>query len=91
MNWMRTLGILVTILATACAPAAAPVTPTSAPAGNDVAQWEKETLQAAQKEGKVVVYGFWNPTLEQMIVGGLIADVIAVIGSIDVVMGDVDR
>jgi NADH-quinone oxidoreductase subunit D len=29
--------------------------------------------------------------LPQMIVGGLIADVIAVIGSIDVVMGDVDR
>jgi NADH-quinone oxidoreductase subunit D len=29
--------------------------------------------------------------LERMIVGGLIADVIAVIGSIDVVMGDVDR
>ena len=29
--------------------------------------------------------------LEKMIVGGLIADVIAVIGSVDVVMGDVDR
>jgi NADH-quinone oxidoreductase subunit D len=29
--------------------------------------------------------------LERMIVGGLSADVIAVIGSIDVVMGDVDR
>jgi NADH-quinone oxidoreductase subunit D len=29
--------------------------------------------------------------LEPMIVGGLIADVIAVIGSLDVVMGDVDR
>ena len=29
--------------------------------------------------------------LETMVVGGLIADVIAVIGSIDVVMGDVDR
>ena len=29
--------------------------------------------------------------LEHMIVGGLIADVVAIIGSIDVVMGDVDR
>ncbi len=29
--------------------------------------------------------------LEQLVVGGLIADVIAVIGSLDVVMGDVDR
>jgi len=29
--------------------------------------------------------------LSKMIVGGMIADVIAVIGSIDVVMGDVDR
>jgi NADH-quinone oxidoreductase subunit D len=29
--------------------------------------------------------------LETMVVGGLIADVVAVIGSIDVVMGDVDR
>jgi NADH-quinone oxidoreductase subunit D len=29
--------------------------------------------------------------LERLIVGGLIADVIAVIGSVDIVMGDVDR
>jgi NADH-quinone oxidoreductase subunit D len=29
--------------------------------------------------------------LERMVVGGLIADVIAVIGSLDVIMGDVDR
>jgi ABC-type Fe3+ transport system substrate-binding protein len=72
MNWLRALGILLTILATACAPsapAAAP-TPTAAPAAasSDAAQWEKETFLAAQKEGKVVVYGFWNPTLEQMVV-----------------------
>ena len=32
-----------------------------------------------------------SEALERMIVGGLIADVVAVIGSIDVVMGDVDR
>jgi NADH-quinone oxidoreductase subunit D len=29
--------------------------------------------------------------LPQLVIGGMIADVIAVIGSIDVVMGDVDR
>jgi NADH-quinone oxidoreductase subunit D len=29
--------------------------------------------------------------LPKLIIGGLIADVIAVIGSVDVVMGDVDR
>jgi NADH-quinone oxidoreductase subunit D len=29
--------------------------------------------------------------LEKMVLGGLIADVVAVIGSLDVVMGDVDR
>ena len=29
--------------------------------------------------------------LDQMVVGGLVADLIAVIGSTDVVMGDVDR
>jgi NADH-quinone oxidoreductase subunit D len=29
--------------------------------------------------------------LEKMVVGGLVADLIAVIGSTDVVMGDVDR
>jgi iron(III) transport system substrate-binding protein len=27
-------------------------------------QWVKTTHEAAQKEGKVVVYGFWNPDLE---------------------------
>jgi NADH:ubiquinone oxidoreductase subunit D len=33
----------------------------------------------------------WRARRSKMIVGGLIADVIAVIGSIDVVMGAVDR
>ena len=27
-------------------------------------QWVKTTHEAAKKEGKVVVYGFWNPDLE---------------------------
>ena len=52
-------------LVAACGPAAPP-SPTSAPA-SPLSQWEQETLAAAQKEGKVVVYGFWNPTLEQMV------------------------
>ena len=46
--------------------------------GDSPAKRQRESLLACQ-------------ALEQMIVGGLIADVIAVIGSIDVVMGDVDR
>jgi cytochrome c5 len=55
------------VLTTACGQAA-PAAPTAAPA-SALSQWEQETLAAAQKEGKVVVYGFWNPTLEQMVTG----------------------
>lgn len=54
-----------TAVVMACGPAAPAAAPTSA--GPTLSQWETETLQAALKEGKVVVYGFWNPQLEQMI------------------------
>jgi hypothetical protein len=54
-----------TALVMACGPAAPAAAPTAA--GPALSQWETETFQAALKEGKVVVYGFWNPQLEQMI------------------------
>lgn len=55
-------------LMAACSPPA-PSTTTANPtaAGSQLSDWEQQTLQAAQKEGKVTVYGFWNPTLEQMV------------------------
>jgi iron(III) transport system substrate-binding protein len=49
----------------ACAPAAPSAAPTAS--GPALSQWENETYQAALKEGKVTIYGFWNPTLEQMV------------------------
>ncbi|HEV7665936.1 MAG TPA: ABC transporter substrate-binding protein [Chloroflexota bacterium] len=30
------------------------------------AAWEKQTYEAAKNEGKLVVYGFWNPDLEKV-------------------------
>ncbi len=41
----------------------------SAAAAGQVAlsQWEKDTLAAALKEGKVTVYGFWDPVLEKAV------------------------
>ena len=54
-------------LVAACSPAAPSTASNPAAAGNQLSDWEQQTLQAAQKEGKVTVYGFWNPTLEQMV------------------------
>ena len=31
----------------------------------DEATWEKQTYEAAKQEGKITVYGFWNPDLEK--------------------------
>jgi len=32
----------------------------------DEAAWEKQTYEAAKKEGKLTIYGFWNPDLERV-------------------------
>jgi iron(III) transport system substrate-binding protein len=66
-RWAAALTVLLVVIAAACAPAA-PSAPTVA-SGSDLSAWEKETLQAALTEGKVVVYGFWNPSLEQVATG----------------------
>src|ERR1051326_6028923 len=60
------IGALGAFTATlvACAPAAPVASPTAA--GSTLSQWEDSTYQAALKEGKVVVYGFWDPQLEQL-------------------------
>jgi len=54
-------------------PTAAPGAATSAPAAAqapvsaaDEKAWEQQTYEAAKKEGKITVYGFWNPDLEKV-------------------------
>src|SRR6202008_4289057 len=32
----------------------------------DEQAWEKQTYEAAKKEGKITVYGFWNPDTEKV-------------------------
>jgi iron(III) transport system substrate-binding protein len=59
------IGALTAFAVAACAPAAPSAQPTAAT--NGLSEWENTTYQAALKEGKVVVYGFWNPQLEQMV------------------------
>ncbi len=68
-SWGLTILACLSLIV-ACAPAApASNAPAAAPTSPSVqlSDWEQQTLQAAQKEGKVTVYGFWNPTLEQMV------------------------
>jgi iron(III) transport system substrate-binding protein len=63
------VGLCLVVVSCAPAPVATPAQPTAATkaaAQSDAAQWEKETYEAAKKEGKVVVYGFWNPDSEKM-------------------------
>ncbi|GEM_PF-3823101 len=64
----RMLLVLVgALLLAACGGTAPASQPGSASAGGaDLSSWEKDTYQAALKEGKVVVYGFWNPVLEKI-------------------------
>jgi iron(III) transport system substrate-binding protein len=61
--WGATVAALTALLA-ACAPTTPAPSPTSGPPRSE---WEQQTFQAALSEGKVVVYGFWNPQLEQMV------------------------
>src|SRR5579884_1557613 len=65
MRILPTLVVLVALLV-ACSAPAPPPAPTASGAST-LSQWEQDTLKAAQQEGKVVVYGFWNPQLEQMV------------------------
>jgi iron(III) transport system substrate-binding protein len=57
--------------AATAAPALAAAAGTAAPAAAavvsavDEAAWEQTTYEAAKKEGKLTVYGFWNPDLEK--------------------------
>lgn len=46
--------------------APAPAKDASAGWATEHAAWVKTTHEAAQKEGKVVVYGFWNPDIENV-------------------------
>src|SRR5438876_5563634 len=66
----RTLLVLVGVmLLAACggtAPAASPGAGSPTASGQNLSDWEKETYQAALKEGKVAVYGFWNPVTEKL-------------------------
>src|SRR5215207_1573345 len=53
------------------APAAKEAAKPAAPGGGSAwtqehEQWVKTTHEAARREGKVVVYGFWNPDIEQV-------------------------
>jgi iron(III) transport system substrate-binding protein len=63
MNRCFLLGVLAA-LTIACAPPSPGASPPAA--GPALSQWESDTYQAALKDGKVVVYGFWNPQLEQL-------------------------
>lgn len=55
------------------APAAAPTVAAKPAAGAqtpvseaDEKAWEQQTYEAAKQEGKITVYGFWNPDLEKV-------------------------
>jgi iron(III) transport system substrate-binding protein len=54
----------------AAAPTLASVAATAGASGQtstaDEQAWEKQTYEAAKKEGKITVYGFWNPDLEKV-------------------------
>lgn len=71
-SWLIVAGLGVALSAcagaapTGSAPArSTPASTAGQPFAQELEQWEKETYQAALKEGRVVVYGFWGPTLEQ--------------------------
>jgi iron(III) transport system substrate-binding protein len=55
-----------TAAAAPTAVAAAAGAATGAMSQADEHAWEQQTYEAAKKEGKITVYGFWNPDLERV-------------------------
>src|SRR5437879_12214123 len=61
------IGVMLLASCGGTAPAASPGAGSAAASGQNLSDWEKETYQAALKERKVVVYGFWNPVTEKLV------------------------
>jgi iron(III) transport system substrate-binding protein len=60
------VAVAPTVAAAAARAAAASGATNATVSQADEQAWEKQTYEAAKKEGKITVYGFWNPDLEKV-------------------------
>jgi len=60
------VAVAPTLAAAAAGAAAASGATNGTVSQADEQAWEKQTYEAAKKEGKITVYGFWNPDLEKV-------------------------